>query len=111
MVFHEEIEGFLGDSGHRFILAVAEGDEAEVVAFADHGFRGVHEAVADDGVSADGEEVDEDEDDADDGDEGEWVHHDAAGDDDFEEVHLLWGGFGFLGGGGERGQESPRNGQ
>ena len=83
-VFGEEVEGFLGDAGHGLVLAVAVGDEAEVVTIPDEGFGVVHEAVADDGVAADDEEVEEDEDYADDGDEGEGVHHDAAGGDDFE---------------------------
>lgn len=91
-VFGGEVEGFLGEAGDEFAAAVAVAEEGIEVAFAQHGFSGVHEAVGDNGAAADGEGVEDDENEGDEGEGGEGKHHDSAVSDDFHERDFA-GGF------------------
>lgn len=76
-VFGEEIEGLLGDSCDGLAAAVAIGDEAKVVALADHGLGGVHELIRHHGAASQGEEVKKDEDEGEHR-EGDESSHDPA---------------------------------
>lgn len=84
-VFGEEVEGLLGDAGDGFAATVGIGDEAEVVALANHGLGIVHELIGNHGASSQGEEVEEDEHGGDDREDAEGDHDPAAFAEDVSE--------------------------
>lgn len=75
----------------------------------DQGLGGVHKAVTDNGVSSDGEEVEENEDESQDGEESERVHDDPSlFDNEGVEIEISCGGGRCVlcGGGAGAGQKS-----
>ena len=61
-VLSEKIEGFLGDASDEFVAAVAESDEAKIIAFANHGLGGIHELICDHSAATQGQEVEKNKD-------------------------------------------------
>ena len=58
-----KVERLVDNPGDTLVLAVTDGDQAELVLFANEGVSGVHELIADNGALPDREEVENDQDD------------------------------------------------
>ncbi len=65
----------MNDAGDAFVLSVADGDQPEVVLFADQGIRCVHEFITNHRSLADGENIKNDQHHSHEGQNGERNHH------------------------------------
>lgn len=91
-VLCEEIESLLSDASDRFVATMAICNEAEIIAFSNHGLGVIHKLIGDHRAAAQGQEIEEDQNQGENGKRDERCHHPTAFREEFDNGEIFFRG-------------------